>query len=203
MNDHPPRRVQIVGISAAGKSTVARELGQILQLEVVHLDTHMWQPGCQLTPPHEEPEVVEPILQKKFWIIDGNYTASLPRRLEEADIIVMVDFPRWLCFLRAIKRIFTWFGRTRPDMGQNCPERVNVGFFKWIWRYPYDERPELLRQIALHGKGTKFVRLRGARQTRRWLEALRKRYYGSTTRDDTQPYENGPNRRTRPSVAGH
>ena len=203
MNDHPPGRVQIVGISAAGKSTVARELGEILNLEVVHLDTHMWQPGCKLTPPHEESPIVEKILERATWIIDGNYTASLPRRLEEADIIVMVDFPRWLCLLRALKRIFTYFGRTRPDMGQGCPERVNVSFFKWIWRYPYDERPELLRQIAVHGYGTKFVRLRGARQTRRWLEALRKRYEGSTARDDSQQYASGSNRRTRAPVAGH
>ena len=93
MNDHPPRRVQIVGISAAGKSTVARELGEIFNLEVVHLDTHMWRPGCKLTPPHEESPIVEKILERATWIIDGNYTASLPRRLQEADVIVAGGFP--------------------------------------------------------------------------------------------------------------
>jgi adenylate kinase family enzyme len=203
MNSTPPKRIQIVGISAAGKSTVAREIGQILHIEVIHLDTHMWQAGCQLTPPEKESPIVEELLKRPAWIIDGNYTASLPQRLKEADAIVMVDFPRWLCFLRAFKRIFTYFGRTRPDMGKGCPERVNVSFFKWIWRYPYDERPELLRQIATHGYGTKFVRLRGHRQTQRWLEALRKRYQGSTPRDDSQQQTDGPNRRTRTPVAGH
>lgn len=175
------QRIQIIGCSAAGKSTVARELGEILRIEVIHLDKELWRPGCQLTPPHEEPAVVENLLKDRDrWIIDGNYTASLAQRLQAADLIVMVDFPRWLCLLRACKRIFTYFGRTRPDMGHGCPETVNVSFFRWIWRYPYDERPELLRQLALHANETKVVRLRGDRQTRRWLNAFRRRHTGTT-----------------------
>jgi adenylate kinase family enzyme len=160
---------------------VARELGEILNIEVIHLDKELWKPGCELTPPHEEPAVVEKLLApRKDWIIDGNYTASLPRRLELATLIVMVDFPRWLCLLRAMKRIFTYWGRTRPDMGNGCPETVNISFFRWIWRYPYDERPELLRQLRAHAGDTKVVRLRGDWQVRRWLKALRKRMNGTS-----------------------
>jgi adenylate kinase family enzyme len=174
-------RIQIIGCSAAGKSTVARELGEILKIEVIHLDKELWKPGCQLTPPHEEPAVVEKLLEREEkWIIDGNYTASLPMRLQKAELVVMVDFPRWLCLLRACKRIFTYWGRTRPDMGHGCPETVNVSFFKWIWRYPYDERPELLRQLNEHAKHAKVVRLRGDWQVRRWLKAFRKRQKGTS-----------------------
>jgi adenylate kinase family enzyme len=174
-------RIQIIGCSAAGKSTVARELGEILNLEVIHLDKELWKPGCQLTPPDEEPAVVEKLLASKDeWIIDGNYTASLPMRLKQAELVVMVDFPRWLCLLRACKRIFTYFGRTRPDMGHGCPETVNVSFFRWIWRYPYDERPELLKQLNEHGGHAKVVKLRGDWQVRRWLKAFRSRHGGTS-----------------------
>jgi adenylate kinase family enzyme len=173
-------RIQIIGCSAAGKSTVARTLGEILDIEVIHLDKELWKPGCQLTPPHEEPAVIERLLSgRERWIIDGNYTASLPRRLKAADLVVMVDFPRWLCLLRAMKRIFTYFGRTRPDMGKGCPETVNISFFRWIWRYPYDERPELVRILDSHGRHLRVVKLRGDWQTQRWLRALRKRATGT------------------------
>jgi len=172
------KRIQIIGCSAGGKSTVARELGAILGIEVIHLDREMWKPGCELTPPHQEADVIERLLQRDTWIIDGNYTASLAQRLQAADLIIMVDFPRWLCMLRAIKRLFTYFGRTRPDMGHGCPESVNISFLRWIWRYPQDERPELMRQVRLHGTNTRIVKLRGHRQCRRWLNAVRKRIAG-------------------------
>jgi adenylate kinase family enzyme len=202
-------RIQIIGCSAAGKSTVARELGSMLGIEVVHLDKEMWKPGCQLTPPHEEPAVVEKILKKKRWIIDGNYTATLAQRLEKAELIVMVDYPRWLCMLRAMKRIWTYFGRTRPDMGKGCPEKVNISFFKWIWRYPYDERPELLRLLNQHARDVRVVKLRGDRQCRRWLAAFRKRVGAPPVVDSRGTTAGGSanasesDRRARTSVAGN
>jgi adenylate kinase family enzyme len=42
------RRVQVIGGSAAGKSTVAKRLGEILQIEVTHLDQILWRDGCRL-----------------------------------------------------------------------------------------------------------------------------------------------------------
>jgi len=39
------RRVAIVGSAGAGKSALARQLGAILGVEVVHLDALFWKPG--------------------------------------------------------------------------------------------------------------------------------------------------------------
>ena len=42
---HSPRRWLILGSGGAGKSTFARRLGALLDLPVIHLDRHYWNPG--------------------------------------------------------------------------------------------------------------------------------------------------------------
>ena len=166
-------RVVIIGCSAGGKSTLARELSRVLGIETVHLDKVLWKPGCQLADPQEEADAVRELLGRPRWIMDGNYTASLPMRLAQADTIVFIDFSRIRCMLRALKRLSQFRGRTRPDMGAGCPEQLNIGFLRWIWNYPRDERPELLRHVQEHASHAAVVHLRSPAEAERWLATLR------------------------------
>jgi adenylate kinase family enzyme len=86
--------------------------------------------------------------------------------------VVFVDFPRWVCLVRAMKRLAKWSGRTRPDMGQGCPEAFNWEFLKWIWRYPREERPVLLQQIREHGRHLEIVSMGSQREVDRFLRSL-------------------------------
>jgi adenylate kinase family enzyme len=47
------QRVAIIGSRGAGKSTLARKLGGILGLPVIHLDKEYWQPGWTEPPKAE------------------------------------------------------------------------------------------------------------------------------------------------------
>jgi len=44
------KRVVIIGFGASGKSTLARQLGEIAELRVVELDKILWRPGLVETP---------------------------------------------------------------------------------------------------------------------------------------------------------
>ena len=46
-------RILILGCGGAGKSTLAGQLGEILDLPVIHLDQEYWQPGWVPTPDDE------------------------------------------------------------------------------------------------------------------------------------------------------
>lgn len=39
------RRILVVGCCGAGKTTLSRELGEILRIPVYHLDRYFWKPG--------------------------------------------------------------------------------------------------------------------------------------------------------------
>ena len=65
------RRIAIVGSTGAGKSTLARQLGEVTGLAVVHLDALYWRPGWVPTPDEEWDAVVKEVASKESWIIDG------------------------------------------------------------------------------------------------------------------------------------
>jgi adenylate kinase family enzyme len=48
------QRTLVLGSSGSGKSTFARQLGQLLQVQVIHLDSHHWQPNWVATPAQAE-----------------------------------------------------------------------------------------------------------------------------------------------------
>lgn len=82
------------------------------------------------------------------WVMDGNYLRTLPRRLERCDAVLFLDYPRRLCLFRALRRILRWRGRTRPDMAEGCPERLDPAFIRWIWDFHRTQRPRVLELLS-------------------------------------------------------
>ena len=141
------RRVLVLGCPGAGKSTLARSLGEALSLPVVHLDKLWWKSGWVNRTEGEFDALLDAVLLGEEWVIDGNYLRTLPRRLERCDAVVLLDYPRRVCLLRALRRILTWRGRTRPDMAAGCPERLDGEFVRWIWEFHRTQRPQVLELL--------------------------------------------------------
>lgn len=141
------RRVLVLGCPGAGKSTLARSLGEALSLPVVHLDKLWWKSGWVNRTEGEFDALLDAVLLGEEWVIDGNYLRTLPRRLERCDAVVLLDYPRRVCLLRALRRILTWRGRTRPDMAADCPERLDGEFVRWIWEFHRTQRPQVLELL--------------------------------------------------------
>jgi len=142
------RRILVLGCSGAGKSTWARRLGGILSLPVIHLDRHYWRAGWVPRDDAEWDDVLDGLLARDEWILDGNYDRTLPRRLARADAAVFLDLPRWVCRARVARRVVGGYGRTRPDLAPGCPEKVDLGFFRWVWTWPRDVRPRVVEALA-------------------------------------------------------
>ena len=78
---------------------------------------------------------------------DSGAAEGLPRRLERCDAVLFLDYPRRLCLFRALRRILRWRGRTRPDMAEGCPERLDPAFIRWIWDFHRTQRPRVLELL--------------------------------------------------------
>lgn len=153
------RRILVVGCSGAGKSTWARRLGRITGLPVVHLDRHFWRPGWVPSPTEEWDAVLDGLLREPQWILDGNYDRTLPRRLAAADAVIFLDLPSWVCRARVLRRVVQGYGRTRVDLAPDCPEHFDLGFFRWVWRWPRDVRPAVVEAIANAGPDLEVIRV--------------------------------------------
>ena len=70
------------------------------------------------------------------WVIDGSYKKlCFDRRMDEADHIIILCFNRFASLWRVVKRYFKFKGTSRPDIGEDCKEKLDWEFVKWVlWK---------------------------------------------------------------------
>jgi adenylate kinase family enzyme len=100
------QRVVILGRGGAGKSTVARRLGEAFGLPVIELDKHFWQSGLVPLPKDQWAKVQQEMTNQPRWVIDGDLGPYdvFPVRLSAAGTVLFLDFSMWLCLWRALRR---------------------------------------------------------------------------------------------------
>ena len=164
-------RIVIIGCGGAGKSTLARKLGDKLGIPVVHLDRLFWRPGWVQAPQEEFDALLQAELEKDKWIMDGNFSRTMAWRVEKCDTIIYLDFSRFACLGGILKRELTSYGKVRPDMGEGCPERVDWEFLQWIWNYNRNKRESNYRLLneATHAQ---TIVLKNRRAVKMFLNSL-------------------------------
>ena len=158
------RRVLVLGSPGAGKSTFARLLADRTGLPLTHLDAEYWRPGWIRPASEEWEQRVQALIRPERWILDGNYTSTVPLRAARADTVVVLDFPRTLCLFRAVRRAVL---NRRPDRLELGPEPIDFGFLRFIWSFPAVQRRQLAQLAAM--PHLKVVRLHSDAQARAWL----------------------------------
>ena len=166
------QRVAVIGSGGAGKSVLSLELGARTGLPVVHLDRLFWGPDWTPMPDDEWDDVVRGVSAGDRWIQDGNYRGTMDFRFARADTVVFMDLPRLVCLWGAISRWLRHRNRSRPDMAPGLNDKLDLPFLQWIWNYPRDRRPELLRGLEALPPTTRVVRLTSRRAVREWLETI-------------------------------
>lgn len=126
-------KISIIGYSGAGKSTLAKILGEKYNCKVLYLDTVNFEPNWKERDVEECKKIVKEFMKNESWVIDGNYTKfEKKERLEEADLIIFMDFNRRTCFRQAYKRYLENRHRTRESMTEGCEEKFDFEFMKWL-----------------------------------------------------------------------
>jgi adenylate kinase family enzyme len=127
------KRIMIVGQPGSGKSTLAQELGGITHLPVVHMDQIHWKSGWVERDKAEKDALCAKAHAEDKWIFEGGHSATWPERLDRADMLIWLDVPLALRLWRILWRGVVYHGKTRPDLPERCPERLDPAFLRWIW----------------------------------------------------------------------
>ena len=164
-------RIIIIGCGGAGKSTLARKLGEVLDIPVVHLDKLFWKPNWVEASREEFDALLAQELAKDKWIMDGNFNRTMPERIKRCDTIIYLDFSRVACLLGVVKRVITTYGTVRPDMGEGCPERIDFDFMKWVWNFNKNKRESYYKMLN-EVENIETIVLKNRRAVKLFLKSL-------------------------------
>jgi len=172
------RRIQVVGTSGSGKTTVARAIAARLDLPCIELDALFWKRDWGETPNEEFLPKVEEATRGDGWVLDGNYSRIGPVVWPRVETVVWLDYPFPRVFGQLLGRTIRR-AATREPMWGGCVESWRKSFFSrdsiLVWclqtygrrRRTYSAlfaRPEL-RHIRV-------VRLRSPRATADLLRSI-------------------------------
>lgn len=167
------KKVTIIGCGGAGKSTLARQLGEITGLPVVHLDQIWWSPGnWQHISREKFDRLLEAEVEKDTWILDGNFNRTIELRLDRCDTVIYLDYPRLVCLKNWLLRVIRNRGEAREDMAPGCVEWFDPEMAGWIWKFNRQNRKRYYALLSQQ-KDKNVIILKSRRQARRFLEQLR------------------------------
>lgn len=164
-------RVAVIGPGGAGKSHVARQLGESLRARVVELDRLFWRPGWVETPAPEWEELQRQELSHEPWVVEGLHADTMHLWLEAADTIVFLDVSPLTATWRVSTRRLTDDDRsTAPDGCEPAPAyRALMKFLLYQWEYRRKIRPEILRIVERRRGDAEIAVLRTPREVDAFL----------------------------------
>lgn len=141
-------RIFIIGVSGAGKTTLAKRLGSILDRKVYHLDRVFWQRDWKAKDRETRIDILQHLVLERSWIIDGTYLSVSDPHLNVADTIIFLDMRPLLCLWRLIKRHFQYRNRARRDIPEGCTDRLTFLRIVKIPTFPINGRGIITQKLA-------------------------------------------------------
>ncbi len=138
----PFRRVAVIGCPGGGKSTFSRALRDATGLPLYHLDAIYWKADRTTLPKEDFRAIQREIIERDFWIIDGNYGSTMEWRIAACDLLVFLDYPTEVCLAGVRARR----GKVRSDMPW-VEEGDDGEFLEFIRAFETESRPKILDLI--------------------------------------------------------
>ena len=119
-------KIAVLGYAGSGKTYLSDYISGKLNIPVLHLDSVKWDREWNPVDDSIALSKVSYFMKNDDWIIDGFYQyLYYDERLEQADLIILLFLPRYICLYRAIKRTFI----RRKEGYKND---MNWWFFKFL-----------------------------------------------------------------------
>ncbi len=170
-----PERILVYGVTGAGKTTLAARLAQQTGLPWHSVDDLTWEPGWVEVAPDEQRRKIEAICAGQRWILDTAYSRWLDIALARCELIVALDYPRWLSLgrlarrsvVRAINRRTICNGNTESFRQLLSRDSIIVWHFRSFAR-----KRQRINEWSAAELGPTVVRFTSPSATRRWVEGL-------------------------------
>ena len=170
-------RVNVVGTSCSGKTTLARALAERLDVPHVEFDALFWDRDWTPVPAPLFRARVTAALGDGRWVADGGYATVRDVTWSRADTVVWLDYPlplvlgRWA--RRTVRRIRSreefWAGTGNRESVRNALRRD--GLLWWILGTHRRRRRDMARAME-ERHDLSWVRLSSPAEAERWLASV-------------------------------
>lgn len=176
----PYRRVIMIGTTSSGKSTLSRQLADLLDLDLVELDALHWAPHWHEVPDDIFLQRVRTALASEKWVVAGSYHIARDLIWPHAEVAIWLDYSLWRILGQLTRRIFTrWWtrellwGTNRENLWTHFKFWSTDSLYHWLFRTYWKRRkeyPELLSQPRY--KHLQLIRFKHPGETEAWLQEL-------------------------------
>ncbi len=172
------KRINVVGTTGSGKTTLARRLAQLFGVSHIELDALHWGPNWTPRPLDLFRERTAQALRGDRWTVDGNYSKVRDIIWSRADTVVWLDYALpvimgrlvWRTLQRVVTGEELWSGN-RERLRNQLFSRDSL--FLWALNTYHRRRREYpILFASLEYAHLTVVHLRSPRAARDWLAGL-------------------------------
>ena len=160
------KKIIVIGCPGSGKSTFSKKLSSLTRLPLYHLDLIYHKENKETISKEEFDKKLDDVLSKNEWIIDGNYSRTLRKRLSKCDTVFLLDYPTEVCIEGLNNRV----GVKRDDMPW-VEEKVDEEFKEYVLNFRTTQLPKIY-ELLDNCEGKDIYMFKNREECDEYLEGL-------------------------------
>lgn len=168
-------RILVYGVTGSGKTLLAERISGATGIRWHAVDDLTWEPGWVEVPEDEQRRRIAAICAEERWVLDTAYGRWLDIPLARVELIVALDYPRWLSLSRLIRRSIVRAVGGEPVCNGNRESFRNIFSRNSIivWHFKsFRRKRRRIRAWEAEPTGPEVVRLASPQETEQWLAGL-------------------------------
>ncbi|WP_335971346.1 AAA family ATPase [Fusobacterium polymorphum] len=153
-------KIHIIGYSGTGKTYLAKKLSNKYNIPHYDLDNIYWDNSSQKygvkTEIEKRNKLLQNILEKDDWIIEGIYYKWLEQSFKNADIIYILDLPKYIYKLRIIKRFIK--RKLKLEISKKETLKSLLDLLKWTDKFQNEDMKEIIKILEKYKEKVYFVK---------------------------------------------
>ena len=153
-------KIYVIGCSGTGKTYLAKKLSNKYNIPHYDLDNIYWDNSSEKyglkTEIEKRDKLLQNILEKDDWIIEGIYYKWLEQSFKDADIIYILDLPKYIYKFRIVKRFVK--RKLKLEIAKKETLKSLLDLLKWTDKFQNEDMKEIIKILEKYKEKVYFIK---------------------------------------------